>query len=79
MQVSAPVGSRSSPLGTCPVLYAGQRPMICMGLPGGSGNGCPILAHSARQGISVFPHASRVACSELLGGPVESLVRGLPN
>ena len=36
-------------------------------MPGGSGNGPLILAHSGRHGISNLPHASRVSCSELLG------------
>jgi hypothetical protein len=47
-------------------LDAAQRPRI---EPlGGSGNGPPILAQSGGQRFSSFPHASRVSCSELLGG-----------
>ena len=30
-------------------------------LPGGSGNGPPIIAHPGRQGSLLFPHASRVS------------------
>ena len=37
-------------------------------LPGGSGLAGLIIAHSGRQGISNFPHSSRVSCSELFGG-----------
>jgi len=38
-------------------------------LPGGSGNGPPILAHLGGHGISNFPHASRVSWSEVLARP----------
>ena len=37
-------------------------------LPGGLGDGSLILAHSGGHGMSNFPHASRVSCSELSGG-----------
>jgi hypothetical protein len=37
-------------------------------LPGGSGDVRLIIAQPGRQGISNLPHASRVSCSELLGG-----------
>jgi hypothetical protein len=46
-------------------------------LPGGSGNGLSILAHFGGQGFSNFPHASRVSCSELLGGISMGLRRGI--
>jgi len=38
-------------------------------LPGGSGNARPILPHSGGQDRPALPGASRVSCSELLGGP----------
>ena len=43
---------------------AAQRPRAQ--LPGGSGNGPFILAHSGGQDTANFPHASRVSCSERL-------------
>jgi hypothetical protein len=40
-------------------------------LPGGSGNGRSILAQLGGPSIIDFPLASRVSCSELLGGTAQ--------
>jgi hypothetical protein len=40
--------------------------VLCGKLPGGSGNAALILAQLGGQGVSNFPHASRVGCSERL-------------
>jgi hypothetical protein len=58
---AVPVFFREAHVGRCP----GALP----GLPGGSGNAPPILAHSGGLGTLHFPHASRVSWSDLLGSP----------
>jgi hypothetical protein len=46
-------------------------------LLGGPGSGPLILAQLGGQDICNFPHASRVSCSELLGGISMGLRRGI--
>ena len=63
-----PLWSREAALWAClPRSLRGVSHTVYGKLPGGSGNGYFILAHSGGHGFSNFPHAIRVSCSELVG------------